>query len=42
VIHTLLIEPDERRLSIVWRGSCAALRPYAREELESMPFWVEG
>jgi hypothetical protein len=42
VIHTLTIEPDEERLSIVWRGSCTALRPYSPEELAKMPCWVEG
>jgi hypothetical protein len=42
VMHTLLIEPDETRLSIVWRGSCAALRPYFPEELAKMPFWIES
>ena len=42
VMHTLLIEPDEERLSIVWRGSCTALRPYYQDELAKMPFWIEG
>ena len=28
VIHTVLSEPDESRLSLVWRGSAVALRPY--------------
>lgn len=42
VIHTVIVEPDEERLSIVWRGSCPALRPYSAEELARMPFWVEG
>ncbi len=37
VIHTLVIEPDEDRLSIVWRGSCPALRPYTADELATMP-----
>ena len=40
VIDTLLIEPDEMRLSIVWRGTAPALRPYSREELASMPLRV--
>lgn len=39
-IHTLLVEPDEMRLSIVWRGSAPALRPYAKAELEKMPLRV--
>ena len=40
VIHTVLIEPDENRLSIVWRGSAPALRPYMEDELKQMPFRV--
>jgi hypothetical protein len=40
VIHTVLIEPDEDRVSIVWRGSAPALRPYLPEELARMPFQV--
>jgi hypothetical protein len=40
VIHTVLIEVEEQRLSIVWRGSAPALRRYFPEELEKMPFRV--
>jgi hypothetical protein len=40
VIHSVIIEPDEGRFSIVWRGSAPALRPYMPEELEKMPFLV--
>jgi hypothetical protein len=40
VIHSILIEPDEARVSVVWRGAEAALRPYATEELPRMPFKV--
>lgn len=40
VIHSVIIEPDEGRFSIVWRGSAPALRPYAPQELETMPFLV--
>jgi hypothetical protein len=40
VIHSVIIEPDECRFSIVWRGSAPALRPYMPEELEKMPFLV--
>lgn len=40
VIHTVDIEPDRSRLSIVWRGSAEALRPYGAEELKEMPFLV--
>jgi hypothetical protein len=41
VVHTVVIEPDESRVSIVWRGSAPALRPYLPDELEKMPFRVE-
>jgi hypothetical protein len=41
VIHTIVIEPDENRLSIVWRGSGPAIRPYHEEELKTMPYKVE-
>lgn len=41
VMHTIIMEPDENRLSIIWRGSAPALRPYMQEELKSMPFKVE-
>ncbi len=41
VIHTILLEPDDNRLSIIWRGSAPALRPYLDEELKNMPFKVE-
>jgi hypothetical protein len=40
VIHSIVIEPDQARLSVLWRGSEAALRPYAPDELASMPFKV--
>lgn len=41
VLHTVLIEPDEDRVSVVWRGAAAALRAYAPQELETMPLRVE-
>jgi hypothetical protein len=41
VLHTLLMEPDESRLTVVWRGSSPALRLYTPLELEAMPFRVE-
>lgn len=41
VIHTVVIEPDEDRISVVWRGSAPALRPYLPQELEKMPLRVE-
>lgn len=40
VIHTVIIEPDEQRVSIVWRGCAPALRPYMDEDLAQMPFMV--
>jgi hypothetical protein len=41
VIHTVEIEPDLGRVSIVWRGAAPALRPYMPEELAQMPLVVE-
>jgi hypothetical protein len=41
VIHTVVIEPNQSRLTVLWRGSAPALRPYMAEELEKMPFRVE-
>ena len=41
VIHTILIEPDDLRVTIIWRGSAPALRPYMPEELKKMPLKVE-
>ena len=41
VMHSIVIEPDENRLSIVWCGRAPALRPYFYEELKTMPFKVE-
>jgi hypothetical protein len=40
IIHTIDIEPDVARVSIVWRGSAPALRLYGRDELAKMPFYV--
>jgi hypothetical protein len=40
VIHTVEIEPDDMRLSVVWRGSAPALRPYMAQELAKMPMLV--
>lgn len=40
VIHSVLVEPDEERVTLVWRGSAPALRRYRPEELEKMPFEV--
>jgi len=41
VIHSVIIEPDEHRVSIVWCGSAKAIRPYFEEELKTMPFEVK-
>jgi hypothetical protein len=41
VMHTVEIEPDAGRVSIVWRGAAPALRPYLAEELAKMPLCVE-
>ncbi|MBI5590680.1 MAG: DUF2169 domain-containing protein [Deltaproteobacteria bacterium] len=41
VIHTLVLEPEASRLSVLWRGSAPALRPYLQDELQKMPFRVE-
>jgi hypothetical protein len=40
VIHSLIIEPDRGRLSVVWRGAAPALRSYLPAELPQMPFSV--
>lgn len=41
VMHTLLVEPDDERVCIVWRGCAPALRPYMKRELDSMPLLAE-
>lgn len=40
VIHSIVIQPDIRLMTVLWRGSGAALRPYAPEELATMPLKV--
>lgn len=40
VLHTLLLEPDQSRVTLVWRGCARARRPYAPHELEAMPLRV--
>lgn len=40
-MHSVIIEPDSNRLSIVWCGSIKALRPYMEHELKNMPFEVQ-
>lgn len=39
VVHTLLLELDQERVTVLWRGCAPALRPY-REELATMPLGV--
>ncbi len=41
VIHTVIIETEGNKLTIIWRGGAPALRPYHDEELKKMPFKVE-
>jgi len=41
VIHTIVIDPDERRLTVLWAGTAPALRPYTEAELAKMPLLVE-
>ncbi|HVV16442.1 MAG TPA: DUF2169 domain-containing protein [Polyangia bacterium] len=38
VIHSVVIEPDENRLTVTWRGCAPALRAYASHEMAKMPF----
>lgn len=41
VLHHVVIEPDLDRVSVVWRGSAPALRPYRLDELLEMPLSVD-
>lgn len=41
VVHTLIVEPDADRVTVLWRGCAAALRRYAPQELATMPLRVE-
>ncbi len=41
VLHTVEIEPDLGRVSLVWRGAAPARRPYLHDELQKMPLLVE-
>lgn len=40
VLHTLQIEPDEGRVTLIWRGDGPALRRYMPDELKVMPMRV--
>jgi len=41
VLHSVVIEPDTSSLTVVWRGSAPARRPYLHDELRAMPFEVD-
>jgi hypothetical protein len=41
VLHNLVLEPDDNRVTLLWRGAAKALRRYAPRELETMPLRVE-
>lgn len=41
VIHTVLVEPDKDLVSVLWRGSAPALRPYLDDELATMPLLAQ-
>lgn len=41
VLHSVVIEPDEARLTVVWCGSAPARRLYGPEELLTMPLRVK-
>jgi len=41
VIHAVVIQPDRASVSVVWRGSSPARRPYLGDELKTMPFAAE-
>ncbi len=41
VLHTVVIRPEENRLTLLWKGSVKAIRPYSEAELKSMPFEVK-
>ena len=38
VIHAVVIEPDQNRVTVTWRGSAPALRAYGNDEVAKMPF----
>ncbi len=41
LINSIVVEPEENRLSLIWSGTGKALRPYLEQELKTMPFKVE-
>ncbi len=40
VLSSIVIEPDREQVTVVWRGTGRALRPYGEEEVGRMPFEV--
>lgn len=40
VLHTLVIAPDQGRITVVWRGHGPAIRRYGPKELTTMPMRV--
>ncbi|MCC6554755.1 MAG: hypothetical protein IT372_17410 [Polyangiaceae bacterium] len=40
-LHSVLIEPDLWRVTLLWAGHTPARRPYMLEELARMPFLAE-
>ncbi len=40
-LATVMLEPDEDRVTLLWRGTIAAKRAYLPDELARMPFLVE-
>lgn len=41
VLHSVVIDPDAGRVTVIWRGSAPAIRPYFDGELAAMPLRVE-
>lgn len=41
VMHSVVIEPESKKLTVVWCGSSKAIRPYFDYELNQMPFQVD-
>lgn len=40
-IQTVIIEPETNKLSIIWSGNGKAKRPYFKEELKTMPYYIK-
>ena len=41
VLHTVVLEPEAPKLTLLWRGAARAMRQYLPDELKKMPFAVE-